>query len=388
MKIGIIGSGAMGTGIAQVTSIAGFQTLIFDTNRKALVNSTQKIFDSINTLALKEKISDKVAGSALSNIILANDLADFDVCDLIIEAVAEDLSVKKQLFIELEKVINTNCILATNTSSFPITSIASACKNPERVIGIHFFNPPAVMPLVEIIPALQTENSIVNKSTEFVEKLNKIIVIAKDTPGFIVNRIARPFYGESFRIYEEGIADFKEIDFALKTLGKFKMGPFELSDFIGHDVNYNVTKSIWEAFYFDNKYKPSYCQKQLLDAGFLGKKTGKGFYDYANNNFEEQVKIDTDKANNIYERVLAMLINEAAEAVNTKIASVNDIETAIIKGLNYPKGLLTWANEFGIEKTVKILDALYEKYKDTRYRCSIILREMSNRNSTFKINKK
>ncbi|NUM30727.1 MAG: 3-hydroxybutyryl-CoA dehydrogenase [Bacteroidetes bacterium] len=384
MKIGIVGSGAMGSGIAQTAAINGFETLIFDKNTEALQKAAETILNSISKLQSKQKLNFLQAENARKNILPINNLHEFEKCDLIIEAVIENLSVKKNVFEELETIVNSECIIATNTSSFTVTSIASACKNAQRVIGIHFFNPAYIMPLVEIIPALQTNQKTLQKASNFIKQLNKTQVLAKDTPGFIVNRIARPFYCESFKIYEEGIADFAEIDFALKTKGNFKMGPFELSDFIGHDVNYNVTESIWTSTYFDSRYKPSFCQKQLLNAGYLGKKTNKGFYDYQEGVIKNKNTIvDENLATLIFERVLAMLINEAAEALSTKNASINDIEIAIVKGLNYPRGLFNWANDFGIEKTVNILDLFYEKYKDSRYRCSYILREMNIKKTLF-----
>ena len=206
--------------------------------------------------------------------------------------------------------------------------------------------------------------------------------MAKDTPGFIVNRVARPFYSEALRIYEEGMADFVTIDSAMRTLGGFRMGPFELMDFIGNDVNYAVTESIFTAFYFDPRYKPSFTQKRLTEAGYLGKKSGKGFYDYQNTVTAEPT-IDANLSQTIFERILVMLINEAAEAMFLNIASAQDIDNAMTKGVNYPKGLLAWADEKGIDWCVQKLDDLYNEYHEDRYRCSAILRRMKRENKTF-----
>ena len=187
-----------------------------------------------------------------------------------------------QDFTKIENLVSADCIIASNTSSLSIASIASACKNSKRVIGMHFFNPANLMPLVEIIPAIQTSQDTINKTKSILLELNKVIVLAKDTPGFIVNRVARPFYGESLRIYEEGIANFETIDWALKEIGGFKMGPFELMDYIGNDINYTVTKTVFKEFYYDPRYKPSFTQKRLMEAGYFGRKSGMGYYNYRN----------------------------------------------------------------------------------------------------------
>ena len=200
------------------------------------------------------------------------------MCDLVIEAIIEDFEIKKQIFAKINLLVSPQCIIASNTSSLSITSLAACVSHPQRFIGIHFFNPAPIMPLVEIIPAIQTDTNTISTATAIVSNWKKTIVQAKDTPGFIVNRVARPYYGEAIRIYEEGIATKEQIDQIMRNEGGFRMGPFELMDFIGHDVNYAVTETVWKAFYFNSKYTPSFSQKRLVEAGYLGKKTGRGFY--------------------------------------------------------------------------------------------------------------
>jgi 3-hydroxybutyryl-CoA dehydrogenase len=237
------------------------------------------------------------------------------------------------------------------------------------------------MQLVEVIPAVQTSEEVLQKSVQIISDWKKVVAVAKDTPGFIVNRVARPFYSESLRIYDEGVADFATIDWALKTIGGFRMGPFELMDMIGHDVNYIVTETVFTAFYFDPKFKPSFTQKRLLEAGFLGRKSGRGFYNY--NQDLPAPKEDSVLAKTIFERVIVMLINEAADTLFLNIASAKDIDNAMTKGVNYPKGLLAWADELGINWCVDKLDELYNEYHEDRYRCSPILRRMANKGDRF-----
>jgi 3-hydroxybutyryl-CoA dehydrogenase len=381
MNISIIGSGTMGSGIAQVAATAGCTVKLFDLNQEALAKSKNALETTLTKLVEKEKI-DSIEKSRIQNnisyVYTINDLSD---SDLVIEAIVENLEVKRKLFSELENYVSPETILASNTSSLSIASIAASCQKPERVIGIHFFNPAPLMQLVEVIPAVQTSAEVLEKTIKTITDWKKTVAVAKDTPGFIVNRVARPFYSESLRIYEEGVADFATIDWALKTLGGFRMGPFELMDFIGHDVNYVVTETVFTAFYFDPKFKPSFTQKRLVEAGFLGRKSGRGFYNYSQE--LPAPKEDSALAKTIFERVIVMLINEAADTFFLNIASAKDIDNAMTKGVNYPKGLLAWADELGIQWCVDKIDKLYNEYHEDRYRCSPILRRMNTENKSF-----
>lgn len=381
--IGIIGTGAMGTGIAQVAATAGHPVYLYDNDADARLRAARRLQETMDKLVEKGKWKSSEAETLLARIIFTETLDAFQDCELAIEAIVENLEAKKQLFCELQAIAPKDCILATNTSSLSVTSIAAACREPERVIGIHFFNPAPLMKLVEIIPALQTTTETIEKARKLIESWGKTTVLAKDTPGFIVNRVARPFYGEALRIYEEGIADVATIDWAMKELGGFRMGPFELMDFIGHDVNYTVTETVFNAFFYDPRYKPSFSQKRLVEAGFLGKKSGRGFYNYEENVKKSEPNKEAVLGNQIVKRIVTMLINEAADAVFWNIATKEDIDLAMTLGVNYPKGLLKWADEIGIENCVETLNQLYNTYQEDRYRCSPLLRKMAKEKETF-----
>ena len=376
--IGVVGSGTMGSGIAQVAATAGHKAIIYDTNPAAIEKAKSNLKAVFEKLVEKGKIKPEDASAILRRIAFSSQQSDFKPCGLIIEAIVENLEVKQKLFSELEKIVSDDCILGSNTSSLSITSIASACMNPARVIGIHFFNPAPLMPLVEIVPGISTDRNLSSKIKSLINGWGKAPVIARDTPGFIVNRVARPFYGEAIRIYEEGFADFSTIDWAMKEKGGFKMGPFELMDLIGNDVNYTVTETVWKQFFFDPKFKPSLTQKRLFESGNLGRKTGKGYYDYSLP--VPEPKKDKELGENIFWRVLVMLINEAADALYYGVATREDIDLAMTKGVNYPKGLLKWADEKGINHCYETMERLYTEYKEDRYRPSVLLKKMAREN--------
>lgn len=371
--IGIVGSGAMGSGIAQVAATAGHPIIIYDNNHAALDKAKANLTTTLNKLQEKGKLVN--ASEILQRFSFVTDINAFADCGVIIEAIVENLDVKRSVFKQLEAVVAYNCILATNTSSLSVTSIAAACTKAERVVGIHFFNPPPLMALVEVIPAMQTNNDITETCKNLMQDWGKLPVVAKDTPGFIVNRVARPFYSEAIRIYEEGIADMATIDWAMTEIGGFKMGPFTLMDYIGHDVNYVVTETVFQSFFYDPRYKPSFSQKRLLEAGWLGRKSGRGFYNYTEGAAMPAPNKDVLLGNKIVERVVAMLINEAVDALYLNIALAKDIEVAMTKGVNYPKGLQQWADEWGATKCLSILDGLYNEYHEDRYRASVLLRK-------------
>lgn len=383
MKVGIIGGGAMGSGIAQVAAQSGCQVNVFDTRKEALELADKKLRKTLEKLTAKGKFTAEQSQEILANITYVDALEDMSDRELIIEAIIENLDIKKSVFRQLEALVSDECILASNTSSLSIASIAAACEKSERVIGIHFFNPAPIMKLVEIIPAVQTSEAVLKKSKDTIDSWKKLTVTAKDTPAFIVNRVARPFYGEAIRLLEEGVADEATIDWAMTTIGGFRMGPFTLMDFIGHDVNYPVTESVFKAFYYDDRYKPSFTQKRLVEAGFLGRKTGRGFYNYADNATPKTADENKSLGEKIVERIVTMLINEAADALFLNVATKEDIDLAMTKGVNYPKGLLQWADDIGIDICVDTLDQLFDEYHESRYRCSPLLRKMSKRGMTF-----
>jgi len=276
--IAIAGAGTMGSGIAQVTATAGFATILFDINPVMLQKAEIAIKKSLQFLVEKQKIT-LIQSMAIQEKIKYTSEINHLVADLIIEAVVERLEVKHQFFQLVAAINKETCILATNTSSIPVTQIAAKINYPKRVVGIHFFNPAPIMKLVEIISGVQTSNEVAQTCKSFIESMGKTCVMAKDAPGFIVNRVARHFYVEGLKVLEENVCSFEDIDALMESSG-FKMGPFRLMDLIGVDTNFSVTSSVYALFHQDSKFRPSRIQQQKVDAGFHGRKTGRGFYAY------------------------------------------------------------------------------------------------------------
>lgn len=382
-KIGVVGAGTMGTGIAQVAATQGHQVYLYDAYPQQLEKSKAGLESILSRQVEKERMTQKEVNGILERIEFTDNITKFGACEFVIEAIIEDLDSKKDAFSRLEGIVPKDCVLASNTSSLSIAAISSALKKPERFLGVHFFNPAPLMKLVEIIPGIATEDEVFNSTKEFVKNWDKITVSGKDTPGFIVNRVARPFYGEALRIYEEGIADAVTIDWAMKEIGGFKMGPFELMDLIGHDVNYEVTSTVFEAFYYDPRFKPSFAQKRMVEAGWLGRKTGRGFYNYKDDSKNPAPNKDEKLGKEIFDRILTMLINEACDAVFMNIASIEDVDLAMQNGVNYPKGLLKWADEIGLKNVLDRMTALQVEYREDRYRPNPLLKKMVAEGNEF-----
>lgn len=383
MVVGVLGAGTMGAGIAQVAAQNGSEVVLVDLNQDMLTKAENNLDKVLARLVEKGSISEDEKINIQGRITYSTDVHDFKSSKIVIEAIVEKLEVKHSVFANLETIVSQECILASNTSSLSIASIGSVLKNSSRVIGIHFFNPAPLMPLVEIIPAVQTSQETLDFSKELIRSWKKVGVICKDTPGFIVNRVARPYYGEALKIYEEGLADFATIDWAMTTIGGFRMGPFTLMDYIGNDVNYAVTESVFASFYYDPRFKPSFTQKRHMEAGFYGRKSGRGYYNYAEGTILPQANEDKVLGQKIVNRILAMLINEAIDAVFLNVATKEDVDLAMTNGVNYPKGLLKWADEIGLNNVLMQLEELFHEYGEDRYRPNPLLRRMVKEGKHF-----
>ena len=379
MIVGVVGAGAMGSGIAQVALVHGHRVVLADLDDDATSRARQLIEAALRRDVNKGRLANDDADAALGRLTtvrLPGGLSAFADCGLVIEAIVEELKAKQSMVQFLESVVSPECILATNTSSLSVTSIASACQGPDRVVGMHFFNPAPLMPLVEIVPGAQTAADITSAARSLADRWKKVTVLAADTPGFIVNRVARPFYGESLRMLDEGLADAPTIDWAVRELGGFRMGPFLLMDFIGNDVNYAVTESVWRATYFDARYKPSITQRRLVEAGWLGRKAGRGFYDYGPEAAPRTANEDRKLGDAIVFRLVSMLVNEAVDVVHWRIATPEDVDLAMTQGVNYPRGPLAWGNELGLHRVLGEIERLRDETEDDRYRPSPLLRRM------------
>jgi 3-hydroxybutyryl-CoA dehydrogenase len=481
----VIGAGIMGAGIAQVAAQARHPVFLYDQKEGAANSALELMKKNFEILISKGKVSSEQVRDTLGRITIINDLTASKSATIVVEAIIENLAIKRSLFTKLEDIVSPECILATNTSSISVTAIANGLKHPERLVGMHFFNPVPIMKLVEVVSGLQTSKEVAQTIENLALTWNKIPVHAKSTPGFIVNRIARPFYAEALAMLQEQMAEIEIVDACIKSAG-FKMGPFELMDLIGHDTNFAVTSTVFEAYFYDRRFTPSIVQKEMVDGGLLGRKSGKGFYDYSGtvtprslperreiklppahqviihgntelsnhlaNQFKKHGQTFTQKLSSdwvgievdakvlrqtsgttatslgkdigvfdyclypdkepflawsssqfassswhheipqwislfgwiplevkdlpglVVARTLSMLINEACDAVNQGVCTMDSADKAMKLGVNYPSGPFEWLKDWSKKEVIQILNALDHFYRGERYRVSSLLR--------------
>ena len=392
--LGVVGAGTMGAGIAQVAAEAGLETLLFDPVDGATERARERVAGFLGRKVEKGQSSADDAAAAVDRLRPIAGLADLADADVVVEAVPEELDLKRSLFRDLDRLVGDDAILATNTSSLSIARIAAATERPARVIGMHFFNPVPLMALVEVIPGPMTAPEMIDAVALLARRLGKTPVVAADTPGFIVNRVQRALYLEAFRIHEEGLADLAAIDQAMRQIG-FRLGPFELADVVGTDVNLAAGTAIFEGFYGDPRYRPAQVQRRVVDAGRLGRKTGAGYYDYDADGArgapwpalvrrpDGAPRLPSLEPAQIEARILAAIVNEAASAVADGVASPDAIDTAMRLASNWPDGPLAWGERIGLVPVVHTLDALHLAVPDGRYRVTPMLRALSLAGGTF-----
>ena len=379
VPVAIVGAGAMGSGIAQIATLAGHEVHLVDAFKGAASASVERLAATLTSLAAKGRITLDQATGAIANLHVAESLADLPRCGLVIEAIREDLADKRALFAALAQSQPSGALLASNTSSLDITAIAAEVPHPERVLGLHFFNPPPLMRLVEVINGHQTSDESLAEAVELMRAWGKTTVRCTSTPGFIVNRVARPFYGEAQRMVEAGVADASTIDWAMREFGGFRMGPMELTDLIGQDVSLAVGTSVWEQTGRDERYAPTEFQRQLVADGRLGRKTGRGVFRYDGGG--QPLDATPDRAlaaaltagpivTSPVGRTVAMLVNEAVDLVARGEATAEDVDTAMVLGTNYPKGPIAWGGEIGYAVVAEQLHRLNAAFPGNRYRPS------------------
>ena len=369
----------MGSGIAQIAAQAGHRVHLVDAFEGAAGASRDRLGSMLAGLAAKGRITPAQAEAATANLHVTESVADLPACGLVIEAIREDLDDKRALLAALAGSQPAGTLFASNTSSLDITAIARGLSNPERVLGLHFFNPPPLMRLVEVIHGDETSDESLTAATDLMRAWGKTTVRCTSTPGFIVNRVARPFYGEAQRMVEDGIADAATIDLAMREVGGFRMGPMELTDLIGQDVNLAVGTSVWEQTGRDERYAPTDLQRRLVADGRLGRKSGQGVFRYDESGRPLDASPDRALAvalttgpivTNPVGRTLAMLVNEAVDLVARGEASAEDVDIAMELGTNYPKGPIAWGAEIGFDVIAAWLSRLDEAFPGGRYRPS------------------
>lgn len=391
--LGVLGAGTMGAGIAQVAAEAGLGVALHDPIDGATERAIGRIGGFLERKVAKDQLTAADAADAAARINAVESVEALGAADIVVEAIPEDLDLKREAFRRLDAVAAASTALATNTSSLSIASIAAATSRPERVAGMHFFNPVPLMALVEVIAGPMTAPDVTDAVALLARRMGKTPVVAADTPGFIVNRVARPYYLEAFRILGEGAAGLESIDAAMRGIG-FPMGPFELIDAIGADVNFAVSTSVFEQFFGDPRYRPHPIQRSLVQAGRLGRKTRGGCYDYAADGTRGTAwsglarhaagpAVAQLDAAQVEARILATIVNEAASAVGDGVATPEAVDTAMRLGTNWPDGPLAWGERIGLASVVNTLDALHGSVPDGRYRTTPLLRSLAEAEGSF-----
>jgi 3-hydroxybutyryl-CoA dehydrogenase len=368
----VVGAGTMGAGIAESAALAGMSVAMSDVQEEVLERGLQTIEQDLARRVKKGRISEGESRDVIGRVRTTTSVEGCSGAPLVVEAVVEDTEVKKQVFGELEGVVGEETVLATNTSSLSVAGIAAATGTPGRVVGMHFFNPVPAMRLVEVVAGPSTNPEALARAEQVAERLGKTSVRVSDTPGFIVNRVARPFYLEALRIVESG-ADPGKVDALMREAG-FRMGPLELADLIGQDINLSVSESLFERYYYPPRFRPSYLQRSMVEAGDLGRKSGRGFYDYTEN--ADNNDKGADLPDNVGLRVISCIINEAYLALAEGIATAADIDQAMKLGANYPQGPFEWANEIGPNLILQTLDSLRTTHGEA-YLAAPNLRELA-----------
>jgi 3-hydroxybutyryl-CoA dehydrogenase len=367
-RVGVAGAGTMGSGIAQLACLGGYETVLHDPQPEALARGSDALRANLARGAARGRWSAADAEAAGARLAIAPDLDGLAECDLIVEAAPEDLGLKRSLFGELERACAPDAVLATNTSSLPVAEIATEAERPDRICGMHFFNPPALMELVEVVAAPTTSERAVVATMGVAERMGRTAIRCADSPGFVVNRCNRPFALESLRILGEGIATHDQIDLVMREDGGYRMGPFELMDLIGIDVNLEVARSFHRQRPIA-RWEPHPIQERMVAEGRLGRKTSAGFYDYVEGKLSARATpgpVD-DVRTEILDRVLAQLVNEASFAADEGVATPADIDTAMRLGLNHPRGPFEWLERLGAERLVAVLDGLRDRTGSDRY---------------------
>ncbi len=362
VDIAVVGAGTMGAGIAESAVSGGLSAIMIDVQEEALSRGRGTIESNLGRRVEKGRIEETEKDAALGRLSTATSLDACADAPVVVEAVVEDIRIKESVFSELDRFAGEDAVLATNTSSLSVSRVASATQSPGRVVGMHFFNPVPAMRLVEVVAGSFTDASAVRTAEEMAERLGKTPIRVADTPGFVVNRVARPFYLEALRLVEAR-HDPAQVDAAIREAG-FRMGPLQLADLIGMDVNLAVSESLFERYYYHPRFRPSHLQRSMVEAGLLGRKSGRGFYDYGDEEQKEAVEEGTDSSEDIALRVISCIVNEAFLTNSEGVATAEDIDEAMKLGANYPKGPFEWVEEIGADTILEMLDSLRATYGD------------------------